>query len=112
MKKLLQVVVPVLIVLLFVSVSVSYAAGDAAAGKDLFLKKCKACHGDDGAGTPAMLKKFGDKLKPLGSPAVQGMKDPALAKEIAEAANHKAIAKSLKPADTDNLVAFIRTLKK
>jgi len=59
-----------------------------------------------------MLKKFGDKLKPLGSPAVQALKDPAMAKEIMEAANHKAIAKSLKPADVDNLVAFVRTLKK
>ena len=102
----------ILFVALFSLVSVSFAAGDAAQGKDLFLKKCKACHAEDGAGTPAMQKKFGEKLKPLGSPAVQSQKDETLAKEIAEAVNHKAIAKSLQPADINNLVAFVRTLKK
>lgn len=102
----------ILFVALFCFVGVSLAAGDAAQGKELFLKKCKACHAEDGAGTPAMQKKFGDKLKPLGSPAVQSQKDAELAKGIAEAANHKAIAKGLQPADIDNLVAFVRTLKK
>lgn len=87
-------------------------AADAAKGADLYGKKCKTCHGADGAGTPAMLKKFADKMKPLGSPAIQGMKDPELSKAIATAANHKAIAKTLQPADIDNLVAHVRTLKK
>ncbi len=88
-----------------------FAAGDAEKGKDLFMKKCKMCHAENGAGTPAMLKKYGDKLKPLGSKEIQSQSDAALKKEMAEAASHKAIAKSLTPADLDNLLAFIRTLK-
>ena len=49
------------------------AAGDAAKGKEFFAKKCKACHAEDGSGAPAMKKKFGEKLKPLGSPEIQGL---------------------------------------
>lgn len=111
MKRIPRFMRYLLFALVFCS-TVALAAGDAAKGSDLFLKKCKTCHGADGAGTPAMLKKFAGKMKPLGGPEVQAMKDPALAKEIAEAANHKAIAKTLKPADIDDLVAHIRTLKK
>ena len=88
------------------------AAGDAAKGKEFFAKKCKACHAEDGSGAPAMKKKFGEKLKPLGSPEIQGLADAALAKQIKAAANHKALAAGLADADLDNVVAFVRTLKK
>jgi cytochrome c553 len=111
MKTVIGVVLALAIVLFAVHGSL-YAAGDAAKGKDLYLKKCKMCHAEDGAGTPAMVKKFGDKMKPLGSPAVQKMKDDELAKAFKDAADHKAIAKTVTDADVANLTAFIRTLKK
>jgi len=101
-----------LIVVLFAVHGSLYAAGDAAKGKDLYLKKCKACHAEDGNGTPAMLKKFGEKLKPLGSAAVQGMNDEAMTKAFKAAANHKALLKTTPDPDLDNIVAHIRTLKK
>ena len=87
------------------------AAGDAAAGKALYAKKCAMCHAADGSGAPAMKKKFGDKLKPLASAEVQKMKDADLMKAFKEAANHKAIAKGIADADLENIVAHIRTLK-
>ncbi|MCC7235942.1 MAG: c-type cytochrome [Bryobacterales bacterium] len=87
------------------------AAGDAAKGKEMFAKKCVMCHAADGAGAPAMKKKFGDKLKPLGGAEVQKAKDADLVKTFKEAVNHKLIAKSLADADLDNLIAHIRTLK-
>ena len=87
------------------------AAGDAAKGKELFAKKCVMCHGADGAGAPAMKKKLGDTLKPLGGPEVQKMKDAELAKTFKETANHKMVAKSLTDGEIDNLIAHIRTLK-
>ena len=111
MRTLFTLVLTLLLVLA-IGVGSVYAAGDAAKGKDLYLKKCKACHGEDGAGTPAMLKKFGDKLKPLSGPAVQGMTDAAMKKAFAESANHKALAKATTDADLDNLIAHVRTLKK
>ena len=88
------------------------AAGDAAKGAELYTKKCKMCHAADGAGTPPMLKKFGAELKPLGGAEIQAKNDAALAKSIAAGKNHATPARNLQPADLDNLVAHIRTLKK
>jgi len=90
----------------------AFGAGDAAKGKGLYMKRCKTCHGEDGAGTPAMQKKYGEKLLPLGGKEVQAMKDAEIAKKFSEAANHKALVKALQPGDLDNVIAFIRTLKK
>lgn len=88
------------------------AAGDAAKGKDFYTKKCKLCHAEDGAGTPAMQKKHGAKLLPLAGKEVQALKDADLAKKFSEAANHKALVKALQPGDLDNVIAYIRTMKK
>jgi hypothetical protein len=59
-----------------------------------------------------MKKKFGEKLKALGGKEVQGMADAALVKQIKVVANHKAAVTGMPDADVDNLVAFLRTLKK
>ncbi len=99
-------------VLLFAVHGSLYAAGDAAKGKELYTKKCKMCHAEDGAGTAAMQKKSGDKMKPLGGAAIQGMKDEALTDSFKKADTHKAIAKSVPDADLANVIAYIRTLKK
>jgi cytochrome c len=88
------------------------AAGDAAKGKDLYLKRCKICHAEDGAGTPALQKKHGAKLLPLAGKEVQAMKDTEMTKSFNEAVNHKALLKSLQPGDLDNVIAYIRTMKK
>jgi mono/diheme cytochrome c family protein len=87
-------------------------ASDAAAGKDFYAKRCKACHAEDGSGAPAMKKKFGDKLRALDSKGVQALKDPDLAKAIKAGDSHKALAKSITDAEINNVIAFIRSLKK
>jgi len=110
MLKLLRVFVPV--VFAGVILAPAFGAGDAGKGKELYMKRCKSCHAEDGAGTPAMQKKFGEKLLPLGGKEVQAMKDAEIAKKFNEAANHKALIKALQPGDLDNVIAFIRTLKK
>jgi cytochrome c553 len=97
---------------LFVGASAPAFAQDAAAGKEMFTKKCKTCHGDDGAGSAAMQKKYGDKWKALGSADVQGMKDDALAKAVKDNTAHKAIMGSTTDADLADIAAHIRTLKK
>jgi mono/diheme cytochrome c family protein len=89
-----------------------FAAGDAAAGKELYTKKCKVCHAEDGAGSAAMQKKYAEKWKALGGKEIQAMKDADLAKEIKAAASHKALVKTVTDADVDNVIAHIRTLKK
>jgi mono/diheme cytochrome c family protein len=90
----------------------SLQAADAAKGKELYTKKCQMCHAADGSGSAANQKKYGDKWKALGSPAVQGMKDDALAKAFKDSAAHKAMAASTTDADLADIVAHMRTLKK
>lgn len=110
MHKLLRLFIPV--VFAGMVVLPALGAGDAAKGKELYMKRCKTCHAEDGAGTPAMQKKFGAKLLPLGGKEVQALKDAEITKQFNEAANHKALVKTLQPGDLDNVIAFIRTLKK
>lgn len=86
-----------------------YAAGDAAKGKELYDKRCKSCHADDGAGN-AMLKKRNTPA--LGSAAIQGKSDADLKKAVKEGPTHKMSAKALTDADVDNLLAHVRSLKK
>lgn len=110
MLKLFRLLVPVVFAGLVIVPAMG--AGDAEKGKDLYMKRCKSCHAEDGAGTPAMQKKFGEKLLPLGGKEVQAMKDAEITKKFNEAPNHKALLKTLQAGDLENLIAFIRTLKK
>jgi mono/diheme cytochrome c family protein len=87
------------------------AAGDAAKGKDLYSRKCQACHAADGKGSPAMQKKYGDAWKAHGSREVQAMTDDELIAAFRKVTLHAPIAKSASDADLADLVAFIRTLK-
>jgi cytochrome c len=88
------------------------AAGDAAKGKDFYTKKCKVCHAEDGAGTPAMQKKYAEKWKALGGKEVQAMNDAALTKAMEAVTNHKAVLKASTPEELGDVIAHIRTLKK
>lgn len=88
------------------------AGGDAEAGKALFKKKCRVCHGADGAGNPQIAKMLKVELKPLGGADVQGQKDPALAKIIKGGTGKMKPVKKLSDGDIANIIAFVRTLKK
>lgn len=110
MPRMLRLLIPA--VFAGMMLAPAFGAGDAEKGKELYMKRCKSCHAEDGAGTPAMQKKFGEKLLPLGGKEVQAMKDAEIAKKFNEAVNHKALIKSLQPGDLDDVIAFIRTLKK
>ncbi len=87
-------------------------AADAAAGHAVFDKKCKVCHGPTGEGNPGMAKALNTTIQPLGSADVQKMSDADLKKIIAEGKGKMKPIKGLTPADVDNVIAFIRTLKK
>jgi len=100
------------IILTFALSTFAFAAGDAAKGKESYTKKCKSCHAEDGAGTPAMQKKYAEKWKALGGKEVQAMTDAALTKSIEGVANHKALLKASTPAEIGDIIAYVRTLKK
>ena len=95
---------------LFLNVAVLFGA-DADAGKVLYTKKCKVCHGADGT-PPAALLKANPGLMAFSSAKFQAMKDPDIKKKITELPTHKTISTGLTDADQANLIDFLRTLKK
>jgi mono/diheme cytochrome c family protein len=100
-------------VLFVASASISARpAGDAAAGKDVFLKKCKTCHGEDGSGNQGMAKLLKITITPLDSDEVQSKSDAAMKMIITEGKDKMKPVKDLSSADIDNVIAYVRTFKK
>ena len=88
---------------------------DAKAGADLFNTKCKGCHGEAGA-TPndMMSKMLGAPIPVLSSPEIQAKSDADL-KTIVTQGNGKKMPAAMKtstPAQVDDVIAYVRTLKK
>lgn len=108
MKNLLIKSCLLMVVLALVLPAFSVAADS---GGDLFATKCAACHAKDGSGNTAMGKNL--KLRDLGSADVQKLSDKDL-KEIVTKGKGKMPAYSgkLNDAQVDDLVKFIRSLKK
>lgn len=87
-------------------------AADAAAGKDVFLKKCKACHGEDGQGNQGMAKILKTTIAALDSDEVQKKSDAEIKKIIVEGKDKMKPVTGLSDADINNVIAFVRTFKK
>jgi mono/diheme cytochrome c family protein len=85
--------------------------GDVAKGKELFEKHCAVCHGTGGEGKEAMAKVFGVKMPVLGSKEVQSQDDAALKKIVLEGKG-KMKPVALSTQEIENVIAFLRTLKK
>jgi len=99
--------------LLLISVSgLALAAGDAAAGKIAYDKACKSCHGADGTANPAIAKMMKVEMKNLGVNDVQAHSDDDMKKAIIDGVGKMKPTKGLAGKDADNMVAFVRTLKK
>jgi mono/diheme cytochrome c family protein len=92
-------------------IGISYA-GDVAAGSVVYEKKCRICHGDKGEGNPDVAKKLKAEQKPLWSDEVQKMSDADLTKLIKEGKDKMKPPKNVSDADIDNVIAFVRTIKK
>lgn len=86
-------------------------AADAAAGKAVYAAKCKTCHGAEGQGNPGIAKALKVEIKPLTGPEVQGMSDADIKKVVTEGKGKmKPVAVS--GADLDNVVAYVKSMKK
>jgi mono/diheme cytochrome c family protein len=108
-KRMKNVLKTLLSVLVFTLVFSTWSLADGAAD---FKAKCAMCHGPDGKGETAMGKKFG--LKDLGSAEVQAKSDADLHTIIAKGKDKMPgyEAKGMSAAQIDDLVKFIRTLKR
>jgi mono/diheme cytochrome c family protein len=87
------------------------SAADAKAGEAVFTARCKSCHGADGAGNPAIAKMMKVDMKALGSDEVQKQSDAQLKMDFTGGVG-KMKPVAVAGADADNLVAYLRTLKK
>jgi mono/diheme cytochrome c family protein len=91
--------------------AIALHAADAAAGKAVYDKSCKSCHGPDGAGNPAVSKMMKVEIKDLKSPEVQAMSDDDLKKVITDG-NGKMKPIASASSSAADVVAYIRTWKK
>lgn len=87
-------------------------AADAAAGAQLYASKCQGCHAKTGDGSAAIAKALKVEMKPLGSADVQKKSDAELKMDFTAGTGKMKGVSGLSPADQDNLVAHLRTLKK
>src|SRR5450755_3359357 len=81
-------------------------AADAAAGKAVFDTKCKSCHGADGSGNPAIVKAMKVDMKALSA-------STADVKQVVSTGQGKMKpVASVTGADLDNVVAYVKSMKK
>lgn len=87
-------------------------AADVKAGQASFDKSCKSCHGSDRTPNPAIAKMMKVEMKDFKSADVQAKSDADIKKIIEEGVGKMKPIKTVTGPDADNVVAFIRTLKK
>ena len=86
-------------------------AADANAGKAVYQKSCKSCHGPDGTPNAAVAKMMKVDMKDLKSSEVQAMSDDDLKKVIANGKGKMKPIASVSGADADNVAAYVKSLK-
>lgn len=105
MRKLLMPVV-------FTALAATSAfAADAAAGKAVYDRACKSCHGADGTANPAIAKMMKVDMKDLKSPEVQAMSEADIKKIVAEGKGKMHAISSVTGKQQDDVAAYVKSLK-
>lgn len=100
----------ILLPMLMLPLWIALGKGDAAKGKAVY-SRCAICHGNSGEGNAAIGKAYGITMPVLGSESVQSLDDAALKKIILEGKGKMQPLK-LSDAEVDDVIAFVRSLKK
>lgn len=87
-------------------------AADAKAGQAAYDKSCKSCHGADGTPNANVAKMMKVEMRHLGAPEVQALSVDAMKKIVTEGQGKMKPTKGVTGAAVDDVVAFMRTLKK
>jgi mono/diheme cytochrome c family protein len=98
--------------LVVLTASLMMAAGDAKAGKAVYDRACKSCHGADGTPNPAMAKMLKVEMRPLHAKEVQAMSDADMAKLITAGKGKMKAMPAIKGKELDDVVAYTKSLKK
>jgi mono/diheme cytochrome c family protein len=92
---------------------VTFAWGaDATAGKAVYTMKCQTCHAADGSGNPGIAKAMNVTLKPMSGEEVQKMSDADIKKVITMGSGKMKAVNGLTPAQQDDVIAYIHSMKK
>lgn len=97
---------------LFILSATAGLAADAKAGQAIYVKSCKSCHGLDGTPNPAIAKMMKVDMRNLGSAEVQAQSDEAIEKIITGGKGKMKPITSVSGKAVDDVVAYVRTLKK
>jgi mono/diheme cytochrome c family protein len=81
-------------------------------GKAVFERACKSCHGPDGAGNPKIAQMMKVEIPALSSSAVQSLPDADLKAVVTKGKGKMKPVASVKGDQVDDVIAFVRTLKK
>lgn len=87
-------------------------AADVANGKAVYDRSRKSCHAADGAGNPAIAKAMKVEIKDLRSPEVQSMTDAQLKMVVTDGKGKMQAIKSIQGKELDDVVAYVKSLKK
>jgi mono/diheme cytochrome c family protein len=99
-------------VFLTLGIGLVVASGDATAGKAIYEKSCKTCHGASGVANPKIATMMKVEIGDLGSSEVQKLTDHDLKEIITEGKGKMKPVKTVTGKDIDNVIAYVRTLKK
>jgi mono/diheme cytochrome c family protein len=81
-------------------------AADATAGKAVYDRACKSCHGADGTGNPAIAKAMKVELKDI-----RQTPDADVKKAVASGFGKMHAVASVNAAQTDDVIAYLHSLK-
>jgi len=101
-----------IVIFIFLAGLPLFAAGDAAAGKEAYTKKCASCHGPDGLGKDQIAQMMKIKFTPLGAKEVQTKSDADLKKIAVEGGGKMKAVKDVDDKMAEDIVAFLRTFAK
>lgn len=86
-------------------------ADTAAAGKEVYQKRCQACHGVDGTGNPKMAKILGITIPPVNGIALEKKSDAEHLTVIADGQGKMpGFVKQLTAEERQQVLAYMKTL--
>ena len=99
------------VVVLVLMVPAGWGA-DAKAGKSAYDLNCRSCHGADGTPDAMTAKIMKVEMKDLRDPSIQAANNDALKKTILEGKGKMKPVAGLSAAAVENVIAYVKTLKK